>query len=62
MNAIKAAGFAALAAAAMIGCTGLTIQQKIPKNQQDVLFRDMQNQPAAYRAYQCPGLVIVEQK
>ena len=53
-------GLTALAMAAVVGCAGLATHQQLPEDQQDALFRDMQNNPAAYRAYQCPGLVVVE--
>lgn len=60
MKAMRTAGLAILAAAAVMGCANLATHQKVPEDQQDALFRDIQNNPAAYRAYQCPGLVVVE--
>lgn len=62
MNAKRKAGLAALAVVVFMGCSGLATYQKLPENQQDALFQDLQNHPAVYRIYQCPSLIVVEPK
>ena len=62
MHAIRTTGLLTVLAAALMGCAGLSTHQKLPENQQKALFQDIQSNPAAYRAYQCPGVVVVEPK
>ena len=62
MNVIRTAGCAALITAVMLGCAGLATFQKLPGDQMDALFQDVQNNPTAYRTHQCPGLIVIEPK
>lgn len=62
MNAKRKAGLAALAVVVFMGCSSLATYQKLPEDQQGALFQDLQNDPAAYRIYQCPNLIVVEPK
>ena len=63
MNAIKTTSIAALVViVGLMGCAGQASYQKVPEDQQAALFRDLQENHAAYRVHQCLGLILFEPK